>query len=115
MGSPKWIVLLALMLAGCATGKGPEHFYFGSYSEAEKLYNKGQYEPAIEEYQAYIEENPEGNLAVIAKFYIGKSHAALGHNEEAVSIFKDIVRKNPDLVWADFAKNQLAEIEKAKS
>lgn len=104
-----WFSLSAL---ACARHRGPEHFYFGSYSEAEKHYNKGDYEKAIEQYQAYIDENSDGNLAIISEYYIGKSHVALGHLEEAKKIFTKIEEEHPDLVWANFSKTQLKELEK---
>ncbi len=107
-----YILLLSFGLVSCARYKGPEHFYFGSYSEAEKHYNKGDYEKAIELYQAYIDENPDGNLAVISEYYVGKCHVALGHLDEAKKIFTKIAEEHPDLVWANFSKTQLKELEK---
>lgn len=104
------MIVGGLLLASCAS-KGPAHYYFGDYSEAERLYNKGEYEKAIDKYNAYLQENPEGNLAVIARYYIGKSYAALGDKERAKEVFNKIVAEYPDLVWANFAKNQLKELE----
>lgn len=106
------LCLLVLMAPSCAF-RGSESFYFGHYSEAEQLYGKGQYEKAIEKYQAYIDENPEGNLAVISRYYMAKSHAALGHTEEAKKLYEQIAEKYPDLVWANFSKTQLKELEGA--
>lgn len=105
------IVLLGTILVSCAGNKGPERFYFGNYSEAEEFYNKGQHEKAIEKYQAYIDENPEGNLAVISNYYMAKSHVALGNIDQAKAIYQAIVDQYPDLVWANFAKTQLKELE----
>ena len=105
--------MFALLAAGCV--HNPEQFYFGSYSQAEYFYNKGQYERAIQKYQAYIDENPEGHLAIISQYYIGRSHRALGHTEEARQIFQDIVQKHPDVVWANFSETQLKEIRVAQA
>lgn len=110
-----FFVFTLLTLSSCAGRRGPENFYFGNYSEAETLYNKGQYEKAIEKYQAYIDENPEGNLAVISRYYIAKSHAALGHKDQAKQIYESIVKDYPELVWANFAKTQLQELETVSS
>ena len=110
------IVLLLIAGAGlssCARNRTGENFYFGSYSEAEALYNHGQYEKAIQKYQAYIDENPEGNLALISQYYIGRSHAALGRIDEAKRIFQKIVNEHRDTVWANFSDSQLKELEKA--
>ena len=103
------VLIMALMLASCA--HRPERYYFGSYSEGERLYSKGDYKKAIAHYQAYINENPDGNLAVISHYYMGKSYLALGQPEEAKKIFERILEKYPDAVWANFAQNQLKELE----
>jgi len=106
------LILTCLILSSCLHGRGnPERFYFGSYSEAEKLFNKGDYEKAIVKYQEYINTNPDGNLAVISEYYIGKSHLALGQTDEAKSIFEQISKEHPDLVWAKFSDTQLKEIQ----
>ena len=90
---------------------GPRTFYFGNYSEAESLFNRGQYERAIQKYQAYIDENPEGNLAVISQYYIARSHLALSHRDEAKDIFQHLIQKYPDVVWARFSETQLKDME----
>ncbi len=101
--------MLSLILASCA--RRQEAFYFGDYSQAEAFYNRGEYEQAILKYQAYKDQNPEGNLAVIASYYIAKSHAALGRSEEAKRIFRNIVEEKRDAVWTHFAQTQLKELE----
>ena len=88
-------------------------FYFGNYSEAEGLFNHAQYDKAIQKYQAYIDENPEGRLTIISEYYIARSHAALGHRDEAKELYKQIIQKYPDVVWARFSETQLKEIEVA--
>ena len=103
------ILAAACFFASCAL-RGPEQYYFGSYSEAERFYNKGEYEKAIEKYKFYQDENPEGNLAVISQYYIGKSYAALGKMDQAKDAYEKIVKEHPDLVWANFADNQLKEM-----
>ena len=108
------ILMMATLGLSCAH-KQPENFYFGNYSEAEALYNRGQYDKAIQKYQAYVDENPEGNLAIIAQYYIAKSHMALGHYEDAERIFKTTVEKHPDMVWANFSETQLKELDKLRS
>ncbi len=104
------LVLITMVHSSCAGKKGPEHYYFGNYSEAEALYNKGEYEQAILKYEEYMEENPEGNLAVISEYYIAKSKLALGQVEEAKAMFERIARDYPDLVWANFSETQLQEL-----
>jgi TolA-binding protein len=103
-----WLVG-AFLLMSCV--RGPENFYFGDYSQAERLYKKGEYERAIQKYQAYMDENPEGNLAVISLYYIARSHLALGHKDEARALFQEIVNKYPNVVWANFSELQLKELD----
>lgn len=107
------ILLLVTILSFSACARNPEKFYFGSYSEAETLYRKGDYDRAIQKYQAYTDENPEGNLAVISQYYIARSHAALGHKDEASSIFQRIIKDHPETVWANFSETQLKQLEVA--
>lgn len=99
---------VSLLQGGCFTNR--EAFYFGSYSEAEKLYNKKQYEKAIQKYQAYIDENPEGNLATISEYYIARSHDALNHQAEARQLYQQIVEKHAGTPWAHFAETRLKEM-----
>ncbi len=103
-------MILLMGVTSCAHNR--ESFYFGNYSEAEQLYNQGEYEKAIQKYQAYRDENLEGNMAVIALYYMGKSHAALKHTDEAREIFQQIIKDHPDAVWANFSETQLKELDK---
>ena len=105
------MLTFSVFAASCA--RSPEHFYFGSYSEAEMFYKKGEYERAIQMYQAYIDENPEGNMAVIAKYYIAKSRLELGQTEEAKLLFEEVVRNYPDVVWANFSQTQLDQMNES--
>lgn len=110
------LLLTLTVLAGCfGRAHRQEDFYFGSYSEAEALYSRKQYDKALQRYQAYIDENPEGNLAVIAQYYMAKCHAALGHTPEAKALFKKIMTEHPDLVWANFSEAQLKDLNKAEN
>jgi len=108
------VIISSMAFSSCATRKA-QNFYFGNYSEAERFYSKGDYKKAIEKYEAYREENPEGNLAVIAQYYMAKSHQALGEGEEAKKLYEDIVKQHPDLVWANFSQTQLKELGSAVS
>lgn len=106
------ILLIGVTLAGCLNrGRREGDYYFGTYSEAEVFYNRKEYPKAIQRYQAYIDENPEGNLAVISQYYIAKSQLALGHTDEAKVLFEKILKEHPDMVWANFSEGQLKEIQ----
>lgn len=102
-----------LILSGCM--HGPARHQFGSYSDAEKYYAQGKYKKAIDAYADYIEDNPDGNLAVIAQYYIAKSHAMLGENAEAKSAFEKIASQYPDMIWAELSKEQLKNLSASQS
>lgn len=108
-----FLLITGIGFSSCAH-KTSENFYFGNYSEAEALYNRGEYEKAIQKYQGYIDENPEGNLALISQYYIARSHAALGRGDEAKRLFQKIVEGYPKTVWANFSESQLKDLEKKK-
>lgn len=99
---------LLIFLIGC---QRTPTFQFGAYSEAEQFYEKGKYEKAIAKYQEYLKENREGNMAVIAYYYMAKSYQNLGLTREARQLYKRIVKEYPDLIWADFSKTQLKELK----
>ena len=108
------ILFLLLVFPGCSAA--PRAFDFGTYSEAERHYEKGEYEKAIAKYEEYLREDPEGNLAVISTYYLAASHEGLGRAEEARRLYEKIIRGHPKLVWADFAKARLEELDsKARS
>ena len=101
------LLLFLLSLLGCRTNPT---FDFGTYSQAERFYEKKEYQKAISKYEEYLRENPEGNMAVISYYYMGKSFEGLGQVEEARELYKKIVKDYPHLVWADFAKTRLKEL-----
>ncbi len=105
------LISFALLSSSCLRWRrNPERFYFGNYSEAEALFNKGKYAEALAKYDAYVTENPEGNLAVIADYYRAKCHVTLGHKGEARALFSEIIKKHSETVWAKFAQSQLDDL-----
>lgn len=106
------LLLIPALVTSTACVRRSQNFYFGHYSDAERHYTKGEYDKAIEKYQAYRDENPEGNLAVIAQYYMAKSYQALGKTEEARAHYEEIKTTHPDLVWANFSETQLKELSK---
>lgn len=103
-------VLISILLISSGCIRMPSRHDFGSYSNAEKFYAEGKYEKAIESYQKYREDHPDGNLAIIAQYYIAKSHAALGQKKEAEAGFQSIIQQYPELIWAQLSKEQLKNL-----
>jgi TolA-binding protein len=102
------LTLCGSMLASCAFRSSESSF--GPYSAAETYYKKGNYSKAVEKYQEYLAGNPQGNMAAIAEYYIGKSYAASGDMTQAKESFDRVVTKFPGTSWAEFAKDQLATL-----
>ena len=112
MTQMRFFVVLAIcgtMLASCAFRSSESSF--GPYSAAENYYKKGNYPKAIEKYQEYLDGNPQGNMAAIAEYYIGKSYSASGDRVQAKESFDRVVTKFPETSWAEFAKEQLKDLE----
>jgi tetratricopeptide (TPR) repeat protein len=103
-------LLIGLSLFALSACRSTPSFNFGAYSEAERLYEKKEYEKAIQKYQEYIRMNPEGNMTVISRYYMAKSHEGLGQTEQARALYEEILREHPDLIWADFSKARLEEL-----
>ena len=108
-------ILLSLLLFSIGCRRLSPSFNFGSYSEAEHFYEKGEYEKAIAKYEEYGRENPEGNMAIIAHYYEAKSYEGLGHKDKAVQIYGKIAKEHPDLIWANFSKDRLQELQAQSS
>ena len=108
-----WMAFGIFTLLGCQHGF--EGVYFGSYSDAEALFKRHQYAHAIQKYQAYIDENPESDLAVTSSYYMARSYAALGRTDEARALFEKIIQEHPDYVWANFSETRLKNLPPAES
>ena len=106
-----FVLVAAVAILSVSCVRKSQNFYFGNYSDAERHYNRGEYEKAIEKYDAYRTENPEGNLAIIAQYYTARSYQALDKNDEARLQYDEIIRNHSGSVWANFSENQLKELK----
>ncbi|MFA7255044.1 MAG: tetratricopeptide repeat protein [Candidatus Omnitrophota bacterium] len=106
-----WAVgaLLSVLFASCAFHSSKHSF--GPYSAAETFYSKGNYPKAIEKYQEYLAENPKGNLAATAEYYVAKSYAASGNPDRARESFERVLKTFPGTSWAAFSKEQLEALD----
>ncbi len=41
-------------------------------------------------------------MAVIATYYLAKSHEELGQQDEARALYEKITKESPSLIWAEF-------------
>ena len=109
------LLILVLFSVSAASCHSSQSFNFGPYSEAEHLYKKGKYKKAIDKYQEYLRDNPDGNMAVISYYYLAKSYEGLDQTEKAKELYEKIVKEHPGLVWADFSKTRLEELSKSSA
>jgi len=106
----RWILglfLVAVLFSACAHS---QEYYFGAYSTAETLYQTGKYEKAIGKYREYLNGSPQGNMAAIAQYYIGKSYMALNKTVDARTTFQLVVDRYPKTSWANFSKTQIENL-----
>lgn len=104
-------LLILLLLGGLTACQGRPQFQFGAYSEAERYFEKKEYAKALAQYEEYLRENREGNMAVIALYYSARSHEELGQAEAAQEIYERIAGEHPSLIWAEFSKSRLKEMD----
>ena len=104
------LAFLGVTLASCAFHTSKHSF--GPYSDAETFYKKGNYSKAIEKYQEYLSENPQGNLAPTAEYYVAKSWLASGDTAKARESFERVIEKFPKTSWAAFSKEQLEALNR---
>jgi ABC-type branched-subunit amino acid transport system substrate-binding protein/outer membrane protein assembly factor BamD (BamD/ComL family) len=87
----------------------PVEFHPGTplFSKAEKLFQKKEYDNALELYNEYISNFPKGYLTAEALMKIGLIQTALGKNEDARKIYEQIVDRYPDSFFALTAKVEI--------
>ena len=65
------------------------------YESAYKSYVKGNYQEAIDGFQAYQKAAQAGPLVDNALYWTGESYAAMGQMQKAVNTFQELVNKHP--------------------
>lgn len=105
------ITAFLTVLTGCKSSGGSPAFDFGAYSEAEQFYEKREYSQAIEKYEEYLRQEPQGNMALIARYYLARSYEAAGETGKALEIYRQIASEHPDLNWGNFSKIRISELE----
>jgi tetratricopeptide (TPR) repeat protein len=72
------------------------------YERAVSLYNSGQYDKAIEEFQAVYELRP----APILLFNLAQAHRKAGHQAQALDLYERFLRENPAPDTSKKAENE---------
>ena len=99
-----WILILIVTLILWACGPRPipppepVKFHPGDalFSRAEKMFQKKDYNKALEFYHDYLSRFPEGHLAAEALLNTGLIHLVWGKNSESRRIYKRLIEKYPD-------------------
>ena len=73
-------------------GVSPQRMYDTAWAD----YTNGQWELAIEGFEAYLRTFPRSELADDAQFYIGQTRYADGRFQESVAAFEDVLLHYPD-------------------
>jgi tetratricopeptide (TPR) repeat protein len=76
----------------------------GDLEKADQLYNKQEYEKAIEAYSKYLEMKPSKEIAIYNR---GRAYEELGQYEEAVDDYNRVIEINPRNISAylSYGKN----------
>jgi tol-pal system protein YbgF len=98
-------------------GVSPQRMYDTAWSD----YANGQWELAIQGFEAYVKAFPRSEFADDAQFYVGQTHYADGAFEEAIQAFEQVFRSYPngDIIpevsyKRGLALDRLGEIERAQ-
>ena len=73
-------------------GVSPQRMYDTAWAD----YTNGQWELAIQGFEAYVSAFPRSEFADDAQFYVGQTHYADGAFEDAVGAFEQVLVNYPD-------------------
>ena len=82
----------AVNTAPLAAGASPQRMYDTAWAD----YTSGQWELAVEGFEAYLNMFPGSELADDAQFYVGQTHYADGRFDEAIQAFENVLLNHPD-------------------
>jgi len=80
------------------------------FEAAFALVRNRQYDKAIQAFEAFLTQYPQGEFSDNAKFWIGQVYYAQGNNEAALKAFNELLTQYPDSSKAASAKLKLADI-----
>jgi tetratricopeptide (TPR) repeat protein len=113
----RWPRLLGLSLAVAAIAAififtaGHRYRVGKTFTRAEKSWEDGRYQEAIDAYLALVEEYPDDPLADQAQFQVGNTYYLfLQKDRQAIRTFRDLIRRDPASPWSLVAQGLLGEI-----
>lgn len=84
------------------------------FKKAIDLLKQTQYQDAIAEYEKVISLLPESEIALDARYWIGQSYFQMRKHDEALSIFKKLIKEYPASAIAPVTQLMIARVEKDK-
>lgn len=83
------VLLIALIITGCENNRKSDP----QFTAGRQALMRGQYEPAIENFQEYLSQHPDGRLASRASFLTAKAQLGVGNNQAARKQFELTLEK----------------------
>jgi len=103
-----------------AAPPGPPKAYVGPWKQkgdkpakllgAEKSFEEKNYKQALEAYEAFVEQSPDGFWVPHAKFQSARCHYLLSEYDEALDLLTTFVESKPGLLWEARARQHLASL-----
>ncbi len=81
------------------------------YQKGRLLYMQEQYEPAVQVLQGFLSAYPKSAFVPNAYFWVGESLYALGKLDEALTVYRKVVRDFPSSFKAEAAQYRVSLIE----
>lgn len=113
----RWPRLLGLSLVVAVTAAififtaGHRYRVRKTFTRAEKSWESGSYQEAVEAYLALVEEYPDDPLADQAQFQVGNTYYLfLQKDRQAIRTFRDLIRRDPASSWSLIAQGLLGKI-----
>jgi TolA-binding protein len=104
-------VLVAVGAAALLSVAGRRHRLQGSFREAGRLWDAGDYREAIVLYQGIVDDFPGEEISHRAQYQIGMSYYLFLQKErEAIRTFRELVRRVPESPYSVKAQMHLGEI-----
>jgi TolA-binding protein len=107
-----WLLVTALLAAAVPAeeGGGSSDAARAAYAAAAALQNRGAWELAAEEWEAFLEAHPQDPLAAKARYYMGLCLVEDDRRERAADIFRQVLASTADAGTLVLARWELARL-----
>ena len=84
------------------------------FKGGEKYPSRLDLKNAISQLQEIIKSDPAAETVPEHKFFIADCHGQLGENDQALAVYRDLIKNHADTEWAKQAKERVKELSKEK-